>query len=291
MQTIIYKEMMDGLKIEHASRDEKYDMVLKHWHSECEIVFMLQGERYFFIDNQTYRVGKGCLAIIDSNQLHRTDNAKEFYHDRILLQVDKNKFAKSALAYGINIIDFFKDYQGVIRIEESKYFYTKKIFDDIASEIQRKEKGYNAIVQFRMLELWSLVIRSREKLGTSHDKLTAMTEKHQLVYNVANYICDNYKDVRSLNDIAKKFYVSKSYLSRIYKEVTGFTVNQYINIQKVRQAQRLLEDTEYDITQIAREVGYDNNVTYFSKVFHKYAQITALKYRKTKTEYKKRMRK
>jgi YesN/AraC family two-component response regulator len=115
---------------------------------------------------------------------------------------------------------------------------------------------------------------------------TIHSEKYRKINEIAEYITHNYQHNISLADIAQKFYISKSYLSRIYKEVTGFTVNEYINVIRTKKAQQMLESTEYSITQIAELIGYDS-ITYFEKVFKKYIELSPLKYRKKLERHKK----
>ena len=80
--------------------------------------------------------------------------------------------------------------------------------------------------------------------------------------------------------MARRFYVSKSYLSRIFREVTGFTVNEYRNVSRIRKSQQLLRDGKLSVTEIAAQAGFEN-LTYYERVFKKYTDTTPLKYRNT----------
>lgn len=75
------------------------------------------------------------------------------------------------------------------------------------------------------------------------------------------------------------FYNSRSYLTRIFKETTGITVVQYLTVVRIRQAARLLRETDSPITEIADLCGF-GNVTYFEKVFHRIRGMTPRQYRK-----------
>jgi len=65
------------------------------------------------------------------------------------------------------------------------------------------------------------------------------------------------------------FYLSKYHLCRTFKKYTGYTVNEYININRVMQAKKLLTDTEISVSDIAEQTGYQS-LTNFGKVFKKY---------------------
>ena len=114
-------------------------------------------------------------------------------------------------------------------------------------------------------------------------------EMNDLVSEVGHYIRENYATVGSLDDIAKTFYLDKCYLSRIFKRSTGYTITEFTNIQRIQQAQRLLEDSQLPVAEVSHQIGYEN-VTYFNRVFKKYVETSPLQYRKKQIAYQKSLR-
>ncbi|MFW5981399.1 MAG: cupin domain-containing protein [bacterium] len=51
-------------------------MQVKHFHHNMEIYFLLEGERYYFINNRTYQIKKGDLVLINKNILHILEKEK-----------------------------------------------------------------------------------------------------------------------------------------------------------------------------------------------------------------------
>ena len=289
MKHIVLKATMEGLSIERAIRDTEFNMDNKHWHDECEIHYILEGKRCFFIDDQTHRATEGCLSIVDAQQMHRITNAdKETYHERILLLVEKEKFLAVSSFFGIDLNDFFQTNVGVVEIPEKDRMHIERLMTDMAFEINGKESNYQNIVQLRLVELFTYLIRLRENGMRGQGEAAGFDGGHT-VFKVVDYIKNNCAQARSLEEVAKRFYIEKSYLSRIFKKSTGYTVNEFINIQKIKNAQKLLEDTAISIAEIAVLVGYEN-ITYFTKVFKRYLGFTPLKYRKTKSAYKEGLR-
>jgi AraC-like DNA-binding protein len=288
LKDVVYSGMMNGLSIDRSTRNVTYNMV-KHWHSEVEIQYFLAGSRNFFISDQNYKVGAGSLVIIDSEQVHNTFTDKEAFHDRILLSFECSKFGKALAKMDIDLEAFFSSYHGVLQVPAVDRPYVEKIFNEIASEVKEKNNLYQTIVQSRFAELIVYLIRLKMSGSKSQMNESANLDKNELVNQVANYIRDNYDTVGTLDDLAKLYYLDKSYLSRQFKKVTGFTITEFTNIQKIRQAQRLLEDTQLNISEIAEKCGYDN-LTYFNRVFKKYVETSPLKFRKKQSAYQKSMR-
>lgn len=77
MKTIVYSGMMNGLTIDRSRRDSIYNMV-KHWHSECEIQYFIEGNRYFLIGEKTYKIQPGTLVMIHPDCVHNTFSGNIF---------------------------------------------------------------------------------------------------------------------------------------------------------------------------------------------------------------------
>lgn len=134
-----------------------------------------------------------------------------------------------------------------------------------------------AMMKLNSLLVFALRNSLKENTGLASD--LAMTAKHKKVSEVASYIMSHSTEARSLEALAKHFFISKCYLSRIFKEVTSFTVSEYININCIQKARKLLIDTDLSITDITAALGYES-ITYFEKVFSKFEETSPLKYRK-----------
>nr|HML49244.1 helix-turn-helix domain-containing protein [Clostridia bacterium] len=86
------------------------------------------------------------------------------------------------------------------------------------------------------------------------------------IFNAMHYIWNHVGGDLSLKTIAEHVYLSPTYLCALFKNVTGQTINQYIQMTRVERAQKLLEETELSMSEIAQTVGYQN-MRYFAKVF------------------------
>lgn len=89
-----------------------------------------------------------------------------------------------------------------------------------------------------------------------------------LVYvkNVIGYIKLKYSDPIKIEHIALACGLNRSYLTRLFKEATGYTLQQYLTIYRMKQAMRLLKETDKSIQEITAAVGYSDTFT-FSKAF------------------------
>lgn len=281
MRNIVYKESDVGLTIDRIVRNYDFDMPHKHVHEEYEIYYLVDGERYYLIENQIYHVKKGTLVFIDRNQIHKTGQYGDSHHERIAIELKEEPFSSFLASTGELVLsDFFRRNQGVLELCPKNQEYVFSLLNGIAAEIHTKDPGYRMMAMTKLARLLFFAQRfwdnNRLNAGTTSISTTAT---HQKVSEVASYITDHYDEACSLDDVARHFYISKSYLSRIFKEITGYTVNEYINVNRILQAQKLLIESDMNITEIAACLGYES-ITYFEKIFRKYTETSPLKYRK-----------
>ncbi|WP_261805852.1 AraC family transcriptional regulator [Lapidilactobacillus luobeiensis] len=287
MKHVIYRGMMNGLSIDRCTRDEEYNMV-KHWHPEYEIQYYLDGSRRFFIEGKTFNLKPGSLVIVNADQIHCSFSDNSVFHDRVLLLFENSQFCDYFAPLKIDLVRFFAENSGVIEVPLADRKYLKDLFEMIAWEVSNKYVMYHQLSVAKLLELISYIIRLRQR-GSLLDSGSSGMPENELVNKVKWYIRNNYNEVGSLEDLAKYFYLDKSYLSRVFKKESGYTVGEFINIQKIQAAQKLLEDTTYSISEVSEQVGY-GNVTYFNRVFKRYVESSPLQYRKKKIVYKETLR-
>lgn len=95
---------------------------------------------------------------------------------------------------------------------------------------------------------------------------------------ICEYIQANYMEDLTLEEISKRFYLSPTYLSALFKKQAGLGISQYIEQLRIDRAKALLQEDTLPISDIALFIGY-NDPNYFGKVFRKYTGISPSKYR------------
>lgn len=279
-QEILFEAHMDGITIDRIRRQPGFSMPVKHFHNEYEIYYLLEGERYYFIGQQTYHVKQGSLVLICPNQIHQTSPCGTLGHDRILIGLNESPFADFFAASGeMTLPGFFKQYSGVMELAPEVQLLAQTLLTDMAHELALKKPGYRHIAMSRLSLLFFQICRQSCHLEDHPQTALSTQLRHRKVDEVAAYIVENYNQPLSLESIAAHFYINKCYLSRIFKEATGFTVNEYLNMNRIRQARHMLVNTGASITAISEALGYDS-ITYFERVFRQYTDLSPSHYRK-----------
>jgi len=106
----------------------------------------------------------------------------------------------------------------------------------------------------------------------------------QIVEKVKEHIQQNMTDPDlSLSNTARKFYMNMSYLSRIFKQETGYTFVEYLTKVRMEKAVKLLKETDLKAYQIAEEVGI-TNPHYFGICFKKWTGLSINDFKKAELE-------
>ena len=96
---------------------------------------------------------------------------------------------------------------------------------------------------------------------------------------VLAYIDANFTEELRLDELARRFDISKYYLTREFKRAYGETIFQHIIGLRINYAKRLLRFTDKSVEEIAALCGF-NDQSYFSKQFKKAENVTCLAFRR-----------
>lgn len=103
-------------------------------------------------------------------------------------------------------------------------------------------------------------------------------KNNDLIKKAIQYISQNFSTGITLNDVAEHVHLNPAYFSTVFKQATGSSFKEYLNMVRIEESKRLLAATGYSIIDISVAVGFEDQ-SYFSKVFKKYTGLTPKQYR------------
>lgn len=273
----------DRFQLEEATRSGSFDMKYRHYHSTYEIYYLLEGNRYHFIDRNIFFVQPGSLVFIAKNRIHKTSPAEQHFHRRFLIEIEETVmeqwFTKMA---GGRLCSLFTDEMSIITLTTAQQAFLNAKLDAIKQEAFQKREAFEEMIEYLLREILLFSFRIKSKGNAAHisakNLIGSETEKIRTVNRVAGYLADHYQESSSLDELASRFFTNKFYLTRIFKQVTGFTIREYLHIQRVQKAQEFLRSSLLPITEIALMVGFEN-VSYFEKIFRRYCMQSPREYR------------
>ncbi|MFD3157725.1 helix-turn-helix domain-containing protein [Haloimpatiens sp. FM7330] len=251
-----------------------------HWHDSVEILFLLEGSISVTIETGKYEVHKGEIEIINCNEAHSIKSMDDS-NKILLLHIDPNFFER--YFNDIRSVFFYTNSSEEGAQEEEKYYTLRRYLSILACEVIQKQDKYEDYIEDTLVELLYYLINNFHQLIYEKGSLKENEEQFERYDRIVRYIYNNYKDKISLQDIAKREYLSSYYLSHEIKNTVGYSFKDFLNLTRVEESIKLLLDTDKTISEISEELGFSHS-RYFNKHFKKHYKCTPLQYRK---KYKK----
>jgi len=132
------------------------------------------------------------------------------------------------------------------------------------------------------------VFESFEKIADMifiYQKVDREKKNMKLVASINEYIQNNLDKDVSLIKLAEQVYLNPSYLSRVYKQIAGVNISDYIFSIRLNKAKKMLMESNLKVHEIANSVGFDS-AAYFIRAFKKSAGITPQEYREHTLKFK-----
>lgn len=267
------------LEICHCKTSGNIGACSDPYHDTYELYYLISGEQYFFIKDRTYYIKPGDLIFVDTGVLHRIIPGKTPAYESIKVNFTQkffNHFMEEILAVPMPVP--LDGYAKVIRFSDDNQIIVENIFRKIMKECGAKKRGHALYIKILMIELFIFIIRALEE--SPQPELAHPSSMHGKIADITYYINENYNKDISLISLSKKFDISPYYLSRIFKEATGFSYSEYLNTVRIKKAKQLLKETEFNISQIAKEIGY-NNINQFGRIFKNATGLPPSSFRKS----------
>lgn len=249
-----------------------------HVHPFNEIFYLSSGECTSFIDHNIYKFGKGDLVIVPSGCLHRTTYNGKGMHERVVISFRNDATEWIQNQTGKELMENCMK-PGVVNIPEKRRDYVVALLDKLLFENDSPDELSPAFIKVGLIELLLFIIRCK---NYEENVIKEIDVDNRIIQEVATYIYEHYADNLSLEYVADKFNLSRSYLSKKFKSATGFGFKEYIINVRIQNACNLLLETNKSITDIAFECGF-NDSNYFGDAFRKAKGISPHKYRKNET--------
>lgn len=233
-----------------------------HWH---QIILSEAGEGTVSFDNLTVRVGASECLFLPANYPHEYRAASGKWRVKFVT------FDGYAVIHILSLLGLTKP--AVIALDDVKPFAA--LFGRMY-RYAANDRVYGGVMCSGLVYQYLLEFYRRTDIPKSQSRL----ERSELMTRVLNYIEEHFKEDFPLTALSEMAGVSHQHFCRIFRENMNARPKEYINRLRIREAKRLLTETDETIAAISKEVGFSESA-YFCSVFKKHEGITPLEYRKS----------
>lgn len=240
----------------------------QHEHDFLEILFVRSGEGSVFIDEKTIPIRTGDLLVFNPHLPHyEAGKELSFYFfgvSNIKLENLQNNYLLT------------EDACPVIHTENDAELF-ELLFSHLIDEANRKLYFYDEISSSIVKILLAHILRI---LAYDNESYFKTNESYK---QAKDFIDNNFTNIKSVDDVCRHMYISRFYLTHLFKEYSGISPLKYILIKRMEQAKKLLVETDLSVSEIALLSGYAE-VNSFIKTFKNIESTTPAAYRSAHKE-------
>lgn len=250
-----------------------------HTHFHYEIYYFRGGKVNYLINDRIYVLEPGDMLLMHGMTLHKAHIISNDAYIRTTLHFDPYFFKQYIQpVYAPDLLAPFEKLHNVrlqLRNEDKA---------EVEAELHKLEALYHqhnphAHMRFqaRLLDLLILIYDLCEQPLQTMPSFPTSKEQH--VQAIISYIEATFREEITLDAIQKELHLSKYYLAKTFKEVTGMTIFQHLMHRRIYQAKLELIEPGTSITDIGYAVGF-KHPPHFSRVFKEHTGMTPERYRK-----------
>ena len=253
--------------------------VATHNHNFFELVYVIGGSTLHTLNGTTGSLWLGDYFIVDYGSQHCYEQSKDLtlinclFLPEIIDDTLKGCRSFEELLH-VCLLRYYKLYFG--KTSANRIFHDDdgrvlQLFTGMMKEYEEKKVGYAEIVRSRLLEI--LILTMRNVVDNN------MNIKNDTILEVIQYINSNYPSQTLLSKFCDLYHYSPQYISRKFKQETGFTISEYLQKVRIEKSCELLAGSDMPIADVAESVGYAD-LKFFNNLFKRMIKMSPREYRK-----------
>ena len=252
-----------------------------HLHDQYEFFYVYTGKAAFFIDQKLYDIKAGDLLLVPGNSIHRSFQDPQDPVTSTAVFFAPGFASSGDIGEPYNSLRCFelarkrKHYR--LELDEPLRLATEEAMERIRDELASQAVGYRHAVSL-LLQQWLLLINRHVNSAMDKDANESGIGP-QWMKDILHYIATHPDTDLGLAALAKHASVTAAHFSRVFKQITGMNVTDYVNAKRIVLAKEQLLGTDDNVSLIAERCGFES-LPHFHRVFKKLTGTTPAGYRR-----------
>ena len=250
----------EGISVHHTLSEqpmaEQYNI---HTHETVEIYFFLSGTCKYLIEGNEYELAPGDLIVMRPSESHTLCVLDNTPYERIVVNIDPRIFEKIDPT-GVLYKPFGERKLGRINQYRAEHF-TGDLYE-VCMRGLAEESAIGATLEIKSKVFLLLCEIAKAYAARIADGKEEDRRKNRTVAHMISYINRNLSESLTLEALSRQFFLSKSQISRLFREATGTTVWDYITAKRLLSARARIRAGE-NAGRVAAEVGFHEYSTFY----------------------------
>lgn len=231
-----------------------------HFHESYEILISLNNEGRFFVRERGYSLRFGMVFLLSPFEIHRCFCHGSQNYDRYAIHFSR-KLLQDMSTRSTDLVGLFDTAPLFIQVQDD---VLAKLMMILSCLMKPADMEYGDDIA-RSLQFQNFLLSLARFVQRADPDPTPLPECDGRVGEILDYIHLHFAEELTLNSLAREFFLSKSRLSQMFKDATGFAVGDYIITYRIKRACSLLQDGTL-VKDTSRAVGFRNS-THFIRTF------------------------
>ncbi|QOV20033.1 helix-turn-helix domain-containing protein [Blautia liquoris] len=255
-----------------------------HFHHFYEIMFICQGDFAILVNNITYHLNPGDFILIRQNQFHHYQYVKNQHENskRILMWVSAN-YLETLAQQNADLTSCFTQTQTPAwhfpahhREHLSQYLNTLLYLESDSLT----PKGEKQLLEDSYLTLFFISLNQLCRHPEFSFRIEN-TSSNPMIRTLTDYINEHIDEPITLDTLASQAHLSKYHFVRVFKELTGMTVHDFVNHKRILKACELIWEGEA-FSNISELCGFSD----YSSFFRNFKAVYGISPREFKAMYR-----
>lgn len=248
-----------------------------HIHEEYEILISLTNEGKFFVRERGYPLRFGTLFVLPPFEIHRCFCKGLQNYERYIIHFPA-KLLHEMSTQTINMEEIFGSAPRVCQVQDELLM---NMLLTLSGLLKEGDGRFGEEIE-RKLRLEQFLLLTARLIENQDDKLHPLVENDGRIGEILHYIHTNYASDITLDKISADLFISKSRLSQIFKDSTGFSIGSYIIMYRIKRACALLQGG-MSVQDAGEQVGFHNG-THFIRAFKRHMGCSPGKFARSGSE-------
>ncbi|CAI6043512.1 HTH-type transcriptional activator RhaS [Paenibacillus sp. JJ-100] len=269
--------MADGFPIRLIYTGAQFDYAA-HWHDEVELVVVNGQHARIGVNEQMFDLQQGDMILIKPGDVHYFMPGTE----RLTILLFRLELLTGSFASEAEMQEMGRLFNQSMIIPFSSVNNPTPYVEAIAAEKKNQKPGYRWLMVSRLYDLIVLLLRTAPPVSEKDAKPSwpcVSSKKFEFLESVCEFLEDHYAESIKLEQVAEHMKFSKFHICKLFKEIKGITLMEYLNHFRIIKSEWALLFRQDSILEIAISHGF-NNVNSYNRLFKKYNQCTPTEFRK-----------
>ena len=253
-------------------------------HEPWELVYIDRGECDIVADGNTFRLKQGQMYFHKPFEQHMLKTVAGVSPNIFIIVFSSSSdamryFEKRKL--DANVIT--KQHIAAI-IHEASSTFDLPFNNPVMQQLKLKEEALWAGEQSVLLRLELMLIEIIRENDFHKNRTKRFFPKEiiddELALKIIAFMEGRLYGKFNMDELGREFSFGKTYLSKYFSRVCGYSIIDYFNIMKISEAKRLIRSNKYNFFEISEMLSFSNS-HYFSTIFKKHTGMTPTQYKKS----------